>query len=160
MSTPAKLRMSDQAASRPEELAGQLRVLVGRLNYSLGTPGRRRGATPSRLMALWMLEKFGPMRSGDLACRMNITAASTSRLVDALDQQGWLERRLDPEDRRAHLLSVSESGSEMLVDLRRESITELAEDIAAMSPARQKLLAEALPVLVELADRQLAHVQD
>jgi DNA-binding MarR family transcriptional regulator len=151
--------MTDQAEVRPEELAGRLRVLVGRLNYSLGTPGRLRGATPSRLMALWMLEKFGPMRSGELACRMTITAASTSRLVDAIDEQGWLERRTDPEDRRANLLSVSESGSQMLADLRRESTTQLAEDIAAMSPARQKLLAEALPVLAELADQQLAQAR-
>jgi DNA-binding MarR family transcriptional regulator len=148
--------MTDGAEVRPEELAGRLRVLVGRLNYSLGTPGRRRGATPSRLMALWMLEKFGPMRSGELACRMNITAASTSRLVDVLDEQGWLGRRADPDDRRANVLSVSEAGSQLLADLRRESTTELAEDIAALSPARQKLLAEALPVLAELADQQLA----
>lgn len=158
MNTPG-LRMTEQTEVRPEELAGQLRVLVGRLNYSLGTPGRRRGATPSRLMALWILEKFGPMRSGDLASRMNITAASTSRLVDVLDEQGWLARRTDPVDRRANLLSVSESGSEMLADLRRESTAELAIDIAAMSPAHQKLLAEALPVLAELADQQLSQAR-
>lgn len=152
--------MTEHGGVRPEELAGVLRVLVGRLNHSLGTPGRRRGATPSRQMALWMLEKFGPMRSGDLAARMNITAASTSRLVDVLNEQGWLERRADPEDRRAHLLSVSESGREMLADLRRESTTQLAEDIAGLSVASQQLLAQALPVLAELADQQLAQTRE
>ena len=133
-------------------LAGGLRTVVVRLNHSLRAPVARRGVTPTRLTALATLEKCGPMRSGDLAERLGITAASMSRLVEALEDGGWIERQPDPEDRRAQLLSLSGEGRNTLGAARREGTGELAEAIRALPEAERTRLAAALPVLVRLSD--------
>ena len=133
-------------------LAGGLRTVVVRLNHSLRAPVARRGVTPTRLTALATLEKCGPMRSGDLAERLGITAASMSRLVEALEDGGWIERQPDPEDRRAQLLTLSGDGRDTLEAARREGTGELAEAIRALPGADRAQLAAALPVLVRLSD--------
>ena len=133
-------------------LAGGLRTAVVRLNHSLRAPVARRGVTPTRLTALATLEKCGPMRSGDLAERLAVTAASMSRLVEALEEGGWIERQPDPEDRRAQLLSLSGEGRDTLEAARREGTGELADAIRGLPESERDQLAAALPVLVRLSD--------
>lgn len=140
---------------RLAELAGGLRTVVNRLGHVFRGPGARRGVTPTRLTAMVILERIGPMRAGDLADRLHITAASMSRLAEALEEGDWLRRTQDPDDGRAWLLSLSDHGREMLEELRRESTSELAADLRALPAEKQELLCAALPVLVELADRRL-----
>jgi DNA-binding MarR family transcriptional regulator len=133
-------------------LAGGLRTAVARLNHSLREPVARQGVTPTRLTAMATLEKCGPMRSGDLADRLSITAASMSRLVEALEEGGWVDRQPDPEDGRAQLLSLSDHGRETLTRMRLEGTGELAEAIRALPETDRTQLAKALPVLVRLSD--------
>lgn len=140
--------MADEVA----RLAGGLRTAVVRLNHFLREPVVRRGVTPTRLTAMATLEKCGRMRSGDLAERLTITAASMSRLVEALEEGGWVEREPDPEDGRAQLLSLSATGREILETLRREGTGELADAIRALPEAERASLTAALPVLVRLSD--------
>lgn len=137
------------------ELAGGLRTVVNRLAHALREPAARRGVTPTRLTALVTLYRHGPMRPGDLAGRMNITAASMSRLTEALLEGDWVSRDPDPADRRAYLLSVSDHGRTVLNDLRRENDGDLAADIRALSPDQRAALSAALPVLTALADRHV-----
>jgi DNA-binding MarR family transcriptional regulator len=138
------------------QLAGGLRTTVARLNHSLRRPVARRGVTPTRLTAMATLEKRGPMRAGDLAERLSITAASMSRLAEALEEGGWVDRAPDPDDRRAQLLSLSEHGRATLETMRREGTGELAEAIRALSSDERDALATALPVLVRLSDELVA----
>lgn len=140
--------MTDEVA----RLAGGLRTAVARLNHSLREPVARQGVTPTRLTAMATLEKCGPMRSGDLADRLSITAASMSRLVEALEEGGWVDRQPDPEDGRAQLLSLSDHGRETLTRMRLEGTGELAEAIRALPETDRTQLAKALPVLVRLSD--------
>ena len=140
---------------RIAELAGGLRTAVNRLAHALRAPAAEHGVTPTRLTALAILERHGPMRPGSLATRMRITPASMSRLTDVLEEGGWVVREPDPDDGRACLLRLSEHGSGALVALRLENATQLAGDIGALSPADQVKLEAALPVLVLLADAQL-----
>jgi DNA-binding MarR family transcriptional regulator len=133
-------------------LAGGLRTAVARLNHFLREPVARRGVTPTRLTAMATLEKRGPMRAGDLAAGLSISAASMSRLVEALEEGGWVARERDPEDRRAQLLSLSANGRETLETMRREGTGELADAIRSLSEADRDALAAAVPVLVRLSD--------
>jgi len=53
-------------------------------------------------------------RLTDLAARAQITKQSMGYLVDYLEQHGYLERRSDPSDRRATLISLTERGWEQV----------------------------------------------
>lgn len=157
--------MDESVAEQPEhtghaehsvgELAGGLRTVVNRLAYALRSPAAGDGITPTRLAALMTLMKHGPLRPGDLAARLNISAASASRLIDVLIEGEWIGREPDPDDRRASLISLSPYGAEALERLRREGTGELAAGIEALPAGQRESLVAALPALVALADHFL-----
>lgn len=142
------------------ELAGGLRTVVNRLAYALRSPVAKDGITPTRLSALMTLKKCGPLRPGDLAARLSISAASASRLIDVLIEGEWIGREPDPDDRRACLVSLSAHGVETLERLRREGTGELAASIEALPADQREALAAALPALITLADRFLESAID
>jgi len=141
-------------------LAGSLRTVVGRLSHQMRVPAVSQGVTPTRLSALIALERAGVLRPSVLAASLGITPASTSRLVESLEAEAWVHRAVDPDDGRACLLSLTAGGAAMLARLRSETDSMLAGDLAALSPEARKALAEAIPVLVELADRWVAPARD
>src|SRR5436305_11748425 len=56
----------------------------------------------------------GGSRLTELAERAQITKQSMGYLVDYLEQRGYLERRPDPSDRRAVLISLTDRGWEQV----------------------------------------------
>jgi DNA-binding MarR family transcriptional regulator len=137
-------------------LAGDLRTEVGRLAYHLRTPATRSGITPTRLAALAALTRYPDgLRQGDLAELMNMSAPSMTRLVEILEDAGWVERRRDPADQRCLLLVLSPVGRKTLDTLRDESATVLSEELADLTADERAALAAAVPVLRKLADRHL-----
>jgi DNA-binding MarR family transcriptional regulator len=137
-------------------LAGEVRTEVGRLAYHLRTPATRSGITPTRLAALSALTRYPDgVRQGDLAQLMNMSAPSMTRLVEILEEAGWVERRRDARDQRCLLLALSPTGRKTIETLRDEASTQLSEELADLSPEERAKLAEAVPVLRKLADRHL-----
>jgi DNA-binding MarR family transcriptional regulator len=137
-------------------LAGEVRTEIGRLAYHLRTPATRSGITPTRLAALGALTHYPDgVRQGDLAELMNMSAPSMTRLVEILEEAGWVERRRDPADQRCLLLVLSPVGHKTLDALREESATVLSEELADLSAEERAALAAAVPVLRKLADRHL-----
>jgi len=61
-----------------------------------------------QFMALAHLIALGTMPQKELAELLTITPASTVRLVDRLARDGWVERILDPGDRRVKLISPTQ----------------------------------------------------
>ncbi|MFD9906264.1 MarR family transcriptional regulator [Streptomyces sp. NPDC059063] len=80
------------------------------------------GATD--LYALNILHLAGAMTQGELASRTGLTTGPTTRLIDRLEQAGYVRRMPDPADRRKVTV---------------EPVGEPAELDRAMAPARQKI---------------------
>ncbi|MFE2157923.1 MarR family winged helix-turn-helix transcriptional regulator [Streptomyces lydicus] len=151
---PAELCDGSAAAGSadPAELAGRLRAVIQHLLPVLRGHSTHRDLTPSRTAALGTLDAHGPLRVSELAARMNIALSTTSRMVDLLDDRGWIARRTDPVDQRASLISLNDAGRALLRAVRRETTGLLAERIGRLPPDRQHLLHAALPALEELVD--------
>jgi len=137
-------------------LAGEVRTEVSRLAYHLRTPATRSGITPTRLSALSALTRHPDgIRQGDLAELMNMSAPSMTRLVEILEEAGWVERRRDPADQRCLLLVLSPVGHKTLEALREEAAGVLSAQLADLDSEERAALAAAVPVLRKLADRHL-----
>lgn len=137
-----------------KELAGRLRTVVHRMAYQLRTPPDEAGAvevTPTRLVTLATLKDHGPLRTGDLAARMGISAPSVSRLADVLAEAGLVRRERDRSDARVQRLALSPQGAKLLAARRREGDTRLYARLAALDGTQLAALTAALPVLEELA---------
>jgi DNA-binding MarR family transcriptional regulator len=60
----------------------------------------------------------GPQRLGVLAQAFGLDPSTITRQVQALEHEGFVERRPDPTDRRASLLDVTAQGREVLIATR------------------------------------------
>ena len=92
------------------EFAGRLRIAAGRIARDGLGQKRVDGMTPSRITALAVLAAEGPLRMGELAARLGISAPTVSRLVDHLAERGFLERVTDEDDHRATRVRLSAEG--------------------------------------------------
>lgn len=141
---------SPAAESRPRIDAARLRVAVLRLSRRLRKHDLA-GLTPSQLSTLSCVGKSGPVRLGDLAAAERIAPSTLTRLVNVLEERGYLLRQPAPEDARAFIVTVTDSGNEALERIREEA-TSLLTDILMTLPADQLAALEAaLPALEQLA---------
>jgi DNA-binding MarR family transcriptional regulator len=74
---------------------------------------------------------------GDLASRLGLTARTITTLVDALEQEGLLERHNDPTDRRATLIDMTPTGYHYY-DRVSAGLSELAEQIVGPLSAQER----------------------
>ncbi|MHB8669082.1 MAG: MarR family winged helix-turn-helix transcriptional regulator [Acidimicrobiales bacterium] len=88
--------------------------LVARLD-SAGYPG----LTPSHQVVFENLDRHGT-RLTELATRAGMTHQSLGELVSGLEQRGYLERRSDPNDGRARIVSLTDTGRRMVRRALRE----------------------------------------
>jgi len=131
----------------------RLRVALARLSRRL-RKHELAGLTPTQLAALATVERSGPMRLGDLAAAEGIAPSTLTRLVTALEEAGYVRRYADPTDARASTLAITPRGHDALERIRTESTLMLTESLQLLTPAQRSALAEALPVLEQLAEAQ------
>ena len=67
--------------------------------------------TPSHSRALQVLLDDGPMRLSALSERLRIAPRSATEVVDGLQRKGLVERRPDPDDRRATVVGPTAEGT-------------------------------------------------
>ncbi|MFI6519845.1 MarR family winged helix-turn-helix transcriptional regulator [Spirillospora sp. NPDC050679] len=95
------------------------------------------GATD--LYALNILELSGAMTPGELGARAGLTTGPTTRLVDRLEQAGYVRRAPSPDDRRKVIVEpIGRPGrlDEVLTPLRRK----IGEIIGNYSPEERRVL--------------------
>ncbi len=103
--------------------------------------------TPSHLRALRVLGHHGPMHMSRLSGHLHIAARSATEVVDALEARGLVERRADPDDRRATVVELTGSGGSVLEAIRAARGTEAERLFGRLSPADQEHLARILRLL-------------
>ncbi|GLH76212.1 MarR family transcriptional regulator [Bradyrhizobium sp. SSBR45G] len=78
---------------------------------------KQRGTTRAQWVVLFRLRAQEGMSQVDLADVLELQPISLVRLLDRLVEQGLLERRHDPRDRRANRLHLTSAGRKLVDDL-------------------------------------------
>jgi len=94
---------------------------------------KSRGTTRAQWIVLFRLRQNEGLSQVDLAEVLELQPISLVRLLDRLVEQGLLERRHDPKDRRANRLFLTASGKQLVDDLDslRDAIaTEVMHDLS------------------------------
>lgn len=142
--------MADELDVR--DVAAALRVSVGLLLRRLrqvGVPGE---LTVPETSALARLDRNGPATSSELARVEQISPQSMGATLSALEARGLVTRDPDARDGRRIVLSVTETGRQLLRDKRDARTEHLARALAA-GFTREELgqLMAAAPLLERLA---------
>ncbi|MDJ0316992.1 MULTISPECIES: MarR family winged helix-turn-helix transcriptional regulator [Arthrobacter] len=74
-------------------------------------------------------------RLGELAHQLLVSAPVASRAIDSLEADGMVQRRADPQDARAFLISITEHGRANLIESESQAVRRFAESLADWSPS-------------------------
>ncbi|CAA0125627.1 putative HTH-type transcriptional regulator [BD1-7 clade bacterium] len=69
---------------------------------------------PKHSSVLMHLGNFGPSRINDLAKSASIRPQSMVKIIDELENEGYVTREPDPQDSRAKLVSFTEKGQNVI----------------------------------------------
>ena len=111
---------------------------------------KQRGTTRAQWVVLFRLRAQEGLSQVDLADVLELQPISLVRLLDRLVEQGLLERRHDPKDRRANRVYLTAAGRKLVDDLDglRDAI---AADVLHCIP--DEAVATSLATLRELKER-------
>ncbi|QBX55415.1 MarR family transcriptional regulator [Nocardioides seonyuensis] len=120
----------------PEETAALDRVLhlAALVQRDLSRFERESGLTTPRVHLLWVLGETGPTTQQRLSAALGVTPRNVTGLVDGLVSSGHVTREPHPTDRRATLVTPTEDGARVIVDLV-SSHAELAHELFGDLPA-------------------------
>ena len=88
-----------------------------------------------------------------VAEHLGLTAATASKLVDALVRRGLVTRTDSPQDRRRVVLQVTETGRRALGVARKAALGKLNESLAALDEPDRSAVIRAMEVLREALGR-------
>ena len=100
--------------------------------------------TPSQARALSVLTRHGPQRLTALAEHLRIAARSATEVVDHLQDRGLVERRPDPADRRATIVTLTGEGTAAADGIRAAREAAAERMFAGLTPADSADLARIL----------------
>jgi DNA-binding MarR family transcriptional regulator len=132
-------------APAPDSVPARLALVVGRLNRRL--VGATGGLSYGLLSALASIAKRGPIRLADLAGLELVSAPSITRVVAELEARGLIARSVDPDDRRAFRIQVTEAGMDAVLQARAARTAVIATLLADLTPADVARIEAALPAL-------------
>jgi MarR family transcriptional regulator, transcriptional regulator for hemolysin len=111
---------------------------------------KTRGTTRAQWIVLFRLREQEGLSQVDLADVLELQPISLVRLLDRLVEQGLVERRSDPRDRRANRLFLTAAGRQLANDL--DSLRDaIATDVLQGLPVAA--LETSLKVLRDVKDR-------
>jgi DNA-binding MarR family transcriptional regulator len=133
-------------------LASDLSLAVMRLARQLRFRNPSSPVTLSQLSALATLANEGAMTPGALAIRERVRPPSMTRVIASLADMGLVERAPHPVDGRQVLVTVSQSGAELVKAARRARQEWLAERLATLNSDQRGLLRNASDLISTLVD--------
>ncbi|WP_241249389.1 MarR family transcriptional regulator [Rhodococcus sp. X156] len=126
------------------EDVARLRSALGRTSRWLDRSSRGGDLSRSQMSILGTVVRRGPLGIGELADIEGVNPTMLSRVVAKLDEQGLVERRVHPQDRRAATVEVTEPGREVFLRIRAEGTRLLAASLEALpEDQRETLLSSA-----------------
>jgi DNA-binding MarR family transcriptional regulator len=101
----------------------------------------------SEIYALGILAERAPLSQQELGAALSLEKSSVTRLVQQLEQRGWVLRTRDDRDNRMRLLRLSEEGTQIAETLQRHMSEGHAALFARLTPHEQAALLEGLTAL-------------
>jgi len=133
----AQLPVASQPAHHPSAL---LDYLARKMRQRAQTELAPLGLRPRHLVALTVLRDRGGSTQQALAATLGMDGTNIVGLLNELEAENLVERRRSPEDRRRHLVQLTEAGAQQLT--KAECALSAVEDevLGALNEAQRETL--------------------
>ena len=105
----------------------------------------------SQCYALEGLVRRGGMTLNDLAAFLYIDKSTASRVIDALERKGYVQRSAHPKDRRSVLLEATPAGRDLEGRIRESILAEERQLLADFTPEVRKAMTQLIRRLARAA---------
>jgi DNA-binding MarR family transcriptional regulator len=119
-------------------------VLPGCCLAQARLPARRCSPKPMRYVRV---AERAPLSQQELGAALGLEKSRVTRLVQQLEQQGWVQRERDARDSRLRMLRLTDTGAQLAEDLQIQMSEAHATLFAQLTPHEQLALLEGLTVL-------------
>ena len=142
----------------PERSFGFLLHDVSRLlRKRFDRRARTIGLTRAQWFVMAHLARNEGLNQSALADILEIEPITLVHQLDRLENAGWIERRLDANDRRVRLLYLTELGRQILGKMQALGLETKAEAVSGLAAAEQDALIETLTkIKTNLSAREAA----
>ncbi|MCV9965859.1 MarR family transcriptional regulator [Pararhizobium sp. BT-229] len=147
--------MLDSAVNR--ELFDALASVNRKLRSLFDARVKERGLTLSRARALFALSRRDGLNQRELADELGIETPTIVRLLDGMEKQGFIERRVEASDRRAKQIHMTKRGRDIADEIDRLAC-EIRKDVLGGVDDKDK--ATALQVVSLMAGNIIAISKD
>ncbi|MEJ8570165.1 MarR family transcriptional regulator [Microbaculum marinum] len=105
------------------------------------------GLTRAQWQLLARLSKSEGINQAGLADLLDMEPMSVCRLVDRMEESGWVTRKPDPADRRARRLFLTQKARPALEDMKPVVMELFDEAMEGLDPSEREQLLAALTVV-------------
>ena len=103
--------------------------------------------TSNQLSAMSVLLNHGDLLMGELAAQEKVQPPSMTRIVNGLGERALVARKAHATDKRQSVVSLTESGRQVLLANRRRRDQWLTKRIAELEPEEREVLRKAVGIL-------------
>jgi DNA-binding MarR family transcriptional regulator len=132
------------AGGNVENLALQVRALIVASDAYRTAFARSAGLGLSDAAALGHLLHNGAQTPGQIAARVQMTPGATTAMLDRLDAAGYLTRHPNPRDRRSALITLTDSGAQLMSDAFEAFAAAVLQAVRDADPPHLREFADAL----------------
>jgi DNA-binding MarR family transcriptional regulator len=135
------------------EAIERLRLALGRITRRIDRQVMGEGLTRTQLSVLASVAMHGPLGLGELAELEGVNPTMLSRVVAKLEDGALIRRQVDPDDRRAARVEITDAGALLRSRLNARRVQLLTERLAGLPEGFAAQLVAALPALEALAEQ-------
>ncbi len=137
-------RMPASSPGRPRALLRWPTYVMGQLHRSgvgrIDTALAGQGVALRDYYVLVCIGESGPLSQQRVADRLGLDRSDLVKVLDRLEAAGWVSRERDTEDRRRHVLTLTELGHATVKKVEEVSSAVTGELLARLSPGEQETL--------------------
>ena len=96
--------------------------------------------TPTQFGVLESLHHLGPMKQGEICAKLLRSGGDITLVVDNLEKRGLVRRERDEGDRRVVIVSLTQSGKELIAALFPRHVHAIVEEMSVLTAEERETL--------------------
>ncbi|MCY0879311.1 MAG: MarR family transcriptional regulator [Firmicutes bacterium] len=135
-----------------EALQALLGLQQRALAFFVERRNERQPLQPTRMQTfvLRTILERGPLSVSQLSEALNVSASTTSQLITALVDRGWVKMEISPRDRRRHQVELTDLGRVVLGEHLKNRLTHVKTVLEKLTPEERRTLVTLLDRVVTL----------
>jgi DNA-binding MarR family transcriptional regulator len=127
-----------------------LRKVSNAVSGSFAKALRRKQISVAEWVLLCNLQSREQATPGDLADALQMTRGAISKIIDKLEAKQWIKSRVNPEDNRIQMLSLTSSGRRVIPELAKIADENDHRYFACLHPGERQTLRDLLKKLADV----------